>query len=104
MSDPTLIAAQTVSALEQTLQERGSRYGTLANNGYIAQELKAVFRRPASNWQTLSPDKREALDVIASKMARILTGDPEYTDNWHDIAGYATLVEKEIHRKQAEKS
>ena len=30
----------------------------------------------------------------------IITGDPDYSDNWHDIAGYATLVEQEIARLQ----
>lgn len=30
---------------------------------------------------------------IADKIARILNGDPEYRDNWHDIAGYAKLAE-----------
>lgn len=38
----------------------------------------------------------EALDMICHKIARILAGDPNEPDHWHDIAGYATLVEKEI--------
>ena len=42
----------------------------------------------------------QALDLIATKLARIITGDPDYSDNWHDIAGYATLVEQEIARLQ----
>jgi len=29
-------------------------------------------------------------------MARIVNGDSNYIDNWHDIAGYATLVEQEL--------
>lgn len=32
----------------------------------------------------------------AHKQARILNGDPNYADSWHDIAGYATLVEQEL--------
>jgi hypothetical protein len=34
--------------------------------------------------------------MIQHKIARILNGDPTYTDNWHDIAGYATLVEQHL--------
>jgi hypothetical protein len=30
--------------------------------------------------------------MIMHKVARILNGDPNYADNWIDIAGYATLV------------
>ena len=34
--------------------------------------------------------------VIADKVARMLNGDPDYVDNWHDIIGYATLVETRL--------
>src|SRR5690606_10084595 len=30
------------------------------------------------------------------KIARILIGDPNYADNWHDIQGYAKLVEERL--------
>ena len=33
----------------------------------------------------------EALEMIAHKIARILSGDADYADNWVDIAGYAQL-------------
>jgi hypothetical protein len=49
--------------------------------------------RGCSGWGRLTPDKRQALTVIADKIARILNGDPEYKDNWHDIGGYAKLAE-----------
>ena len=48
------------------------------------------------NWAALSDDKKEALGMIAHKIARILNGDPEYGDSWHDIAGYAKLVEDSL--------
>jgi hypothetical protein len=38
----------------------------------------------------------EALDMIAVKISRILTGDPNYSDNWHDIQGFAKLVENRL--------
>jgi len=34
--------------------------------------------------------------MIAHKIARIINGDPNHLDSWHDIAGYATLVEQEL--------
>jgi hypothetical protein len=35
---------------------------------------------------------REALHMIAHKMGRIATGNPNIKDHWADIAGYATLI------------
>jgi hypothetical protein len=34
--------------------------------------------------------------MILMKLARALNGDPNDTDNWHDIQGYAKLVEDRI--------
>jgi hypothetical protein len=35
---------------------------------------------------------REALEMVAHKIGRILNGDPKYHDSWHDIIGYTKLV------------
>ncbi len=42
-------------------------------------------------------------EVIADKIARILNGDPNYKDNWHDIQGYAKLAEDRCVHKPEEK-
>jgi len=34
--------------------------------------------------------------MIAHKIGRILNGDPDYQDSWHDIIGYARLVERQL--------
>ena len=75
-----------------TIAEREARYGPLASNARIAQGIKNVMRSDIDRWLYLSADKREALDMIASKISRILSGDPEYRDNWWDIAGFSTLI------------
>ena len=75
-----------------TLQERKARYGDFTDYAHTAQYLQNVMREH-KNWQKLDFVKRQALSVIADKIARILNGDPEYKDNWHDIQGYAKLVE-----------
>ncbi|HKF95130.1 MAG TPA: DUF6378 domain-containing protein, partial [Gammaproteobacteria bacterium] len=68
------------------------RYGDFTDHAAIAQTLQTDMRN-TSGWERLTADKRQALTVIADKIARVLSGDPEYRDNWHDIAGYAKLVE-----------
>ena len=84
-----------MSNIEATLEQRGERYGTFLANATTAQALKAVMHS-APGWETMAPDQKEGLEIIASKISRALTGDPSYVDNWHDIAGYATLVEKRL--------
>ena len=81
--------------ISQTLKERGERYGSFKENAVVSQALKAVMRG-SKNWSTMSADQREALEMVAHKIARILNGDPNYGDSWHDISGYAKLVEDEI--------
>jgi Domain of unknown function (DUF6378) len=78
--------------IEETLAERGARYGDFTDHAHIAQTLQ-IHLQQSGGWHKLTFDKRQALTVIADKIARILTGDPEYPDNWHDIQGYAKLAE-----------
>lgn len=76
--------------LDTTLKERGTRYGKFKDNAEIAQALKNTISKYRK--RPLAPDQHEALDMICAKVSRILTGDPDYADNWVDIAGYAQLV------------
>jgi len=81
-----------VSNIEDTLLERGNRYGSFKEHARITQNIKKAMS-DSPNWEELSDDKREALDMVAHKLGRILNGDPEYADSWHDIVGYTKLVE-----------
>ena len=77
--------------VDATLIERGNRYGDFATSAEITQTLKNAMVA-APKWFELSADKKEALEMIQHKIGRILNGDPEYHDSWHDISGYAKLV------------
>lgn len=88
-------------ALEQTkgistdaiLTERGGRYGPFSGHAEITMSLKRMVRGYAqARNKTLDDDQQEALDMICHKIGRILNGDQNYSDSWHDIAGYAKLV------------
>lgn len=87
-----LLKPQTV---EETLEQRRKHYGPFIKHAKYADAINKVFET-SPNWEKMQPDAREALRSIAGKIARILNGDPDYDDNWRDIAGYATLVEKRI--------
>lgn len=81
-------AQDTITA---TLSERGKRYGKFTGHAKITQDLKAVMHG-CPKWATLAPDQKEALEMTAHKIGRILNGDPDYDDSWVDIAGYTKLV------------
>ncbi len=84
-----------MSSVEKTLEVRETRYGDFSENALYAQRIKEIMRITRA-WPTLQPFQREALELIASKIGRMLSGDPNYADNWHDLAGYATLAEQRL--------
>ena len=79
----------------ETLTERGNRYGKFKDHAALSQKLKEAMYC-TDGWEYLSADMREALEMIQHKIARILNGDPTYADSWHDIAGYAKLVDDRL--------
>lgn len=81
-----------MSKLDDTLKKRGGTYGSFTDNADVAQRIKDAIRLDP-HWQKLPPTIKEGLDLIALKMSRIVTGDWTHTDNPHDIAGYAKLME-----------
>ena len=82
-------------SINQTLEQRGSRYGKFKDVAATTYALQEILRE-ASNHGHMTDAQVIALDMICNKMARIVNGDPSYSDNWHDISGYATLVEQEL--------
>ena len=84
-------------SVDQTLDERGARYGRFKDQAYISQNLKgALHRATLFSGKDLDPDMQEALEMILHKIARIINGDANYVDSWHDISGYAKLVEDRL--------
>lgn len=81
--------------LEQTLSQRGSEYGDYTIMAHVAQSIKNQMRSGPS-YARMSDDQRESLDVIATKIARIVCGNPNLPDSWLDIEGYAKLARDRI--------
>ena len=79
--------------VNETIVNRESVHGDFRLNGACSQQIKDLFRIQ-QNWPSLSSEQRESLDLIATKIGRILTGDCNEPDHWHDVAGYAGLIEK----------
>jgi hypothetical protein len=99
-ADPREFQEAAVERLEHLLDERGARYGSFIGQARIAQQLKNVAHTfAAQQGKTFDVDQAEALDMIFTKIARILNGDPHYADSWIDIAGYAKLVANRLEGK-----
>lgn len=77
--------------IQKTLSDRREKYGDFREHARISTDLKRAMRQSA-NWDTLPPYMEEALDMIQHKIARILNGDPTYTDSWCDLVGYSQLA------------
>ena len=77
------------------LDNRGKIYGRFMHNAVTAQNLKEAARS-SPKWCDLAPDQAEAIDIILSKIARIVSSSHNHIDNWDDIAGYAILVANEL--------
>lgn len=72
------------------LVEREKTHGDFRVNAMISQQLKGVFI--VAGYKDLDLAQREALDMIALKLSRILSGQANFKDHWDDIAGYAKLA------------
>lgn len=80
-------------SIEKTLATRHNTHGNFADGAKISQALCSVLRT-GINWQVMDAPQHESLEMIAHKMARIVSGNPDFADHWHDIGGYAKLSEE----------
>jgi hypothetical protein len=89
----TLPAHKQQETVDEILGSRAKTYGAFRDNACLAQALKRSMADHAQDLgNTFADDQWEALEMIATKVSRIVTGDPNSIDQWDDIAGYATLV------------
>lgn len=79
--------------VQETLAQRQGTHGDFKHNAAASRALKACVLDHTG--VALTDVQLEALDNICQKMARIISGNPNHADNWHDIAGYAALAERE---------
>lgn len=69
------------------LNSRAKTHGDFYQGAVIFNDItKHIAEAPL-----LEPSHRYALSMIATKIARIINGDPDEKDHWQDIIGYATL-------------
>ena len=79
--------------VEATLAERQNQYGDFSKVAGVSQHLQSVILAAGADFDDV---QQEAIQMICSKLARLACGDADHVDSWHDIAGYATLVVKDL--------
>lgn len=77
--------------ISQTLGERAKSHGSYFERAKISQDLIRVMEK-TPNWSLLDDDMRNSLLLFSDKISRILEGNPNFHDHWHDLVGYAKLV------------
>ena len=80
-----------MSDLNKTLADRQKTHGDFQQVAKVAESLMGSIE-----FQRLSASQSFAVRMIIGKLARIVCGNPNEPDHWHDIAGYAKLVEDEL--------
>ena len=73
------------------LTDRNSTHGSFEDNARISQGLKE-WMRGSSGWSKLTDVEREAMDMIALKFSRVLSGKSLEKQHWEDIVGYGQLA------------
>ena len=79
----------------EILIARGGTHGVFKDSAIFVQYTKKMMDN-TPNWDSLSPDKKEALHMIQHKIGRILHGNANFKDHWEDILGYTQLVIDEL--------
>ena len=93
MPDPRLPDLTLRDNVDKTLDARAANYGTFKDGAALMQSIKRTLSaHAATHGKTFADDQWEALEMIVHKIGRIVNGNPDVTDHWVDIAGYATLI------------
>lgn len=85
------VEVSTMKTVNETLDERAQTHGDFEEYAEIVSAFRYITRN-----SKLTNAQTAGLDMIFSKIARIVNGNPNEADHWRDIAGYATLVERSI--------
>jgi hypothetical protein len=82
-----------LDCVEATRKIRASRYGDMQDIAKMTQDITVALSRGA-NYAAWTPMHKECMHMIIHKMCRMSCGDPMYSDNAHDIAGYAQILDE----------
>lgn len=86
--------------IDAILAERKKTHGSFSVHAECTQTLEDTFYS-YKDCSFFTAVQLEALHMIFHKLGRIAAGSPHFQDHWDDIAGYATLVSRDISSREA---
>ena len=83
-----------MDAVSNTLEERGETYGDYTGGIKFRTELKKLIyaRYESVHNKPMTREQEEYFSDVIMKISRLAVS-PEHKDSWHDLAGYALLME-----------
>lgn len=87
--------------LKKTLEVRDKEYGSYGKGAHFRAEfMKLVkdFHKKINKTDMKEVDYLCIFDIV-NKLSRVVA-NPSHLDTWHDIAGYATIIEKFYKEKE----
>lgn len=86
--------------VEATLKQRGEIYGKYEDGLEARAKIMGILADHHQNVNELplSPAMKVAFHDLTMKIVRA-AGKPDHTDSFHDLAGYATLIERTLDGK-----
>ena len=79
------------------VNERQTTHGQFSQNAIYGQQLRSLFRS-SPRWPQIPAVQAEALDMMATKLSRILSGQGDCAEHWEDLEGYARLAREACSR------
>ena len=103
--DELISRQQSASALppagiDAILAEREKTHGSFSVHANCTQTLEDTFYA-FKDRSFFTAVQLEAVHMIFHKLGRIAAGSPHFRDHWDDVAGYATLVSRDISSREA---
>ena len=82
-------------SVEETIEGRGKEYGTYKGGITFRTEMFKLIQRRYKDTHDMDMTIEQLslfMDIVM-KIGRLAT-TPDHQDSWHDLAGYATLMDK----------
>jgi len=92
-----------MEAVKDTLKERGGVYGDYKGGNHIRVEIMKLiqYRYQSIHREPMPLEQEYYIYDIVNKLSRLCV-TPDHVDSWHDIGGYAKLIEDIFKEKQNE--
>lgn len=92
--DAEVFEDEKKKTIDDTLNERQSQYGCFEDVAFATENIIGILKR--CGYDNMPNTHKMAMYMIVSKMARLVNGDHNHLDSWHDIGGYSKLIENLI--------